>query len=142
MKVIIRTMLFMGIAFFIASCGSGQAEKTTANEQTEFGKSTVEVYYFHATRRCPTCNKIEEIAQNFVEQDYANSDVKFFSINFDEKENKEMVDKYKIGWSSLIIVSGDKNEDITDLAFQVATSDPKQMTDRMKSIIDGYLNIE
>ncbi len=140
MKAIGRTMLFLGFAFFVISCGSGQAEKTTENEQTVFGKSKVEVYYFHATRRCATCNRIEEIAQNVVEQDYGNSDVKFFSINFDEKENKAMVEKYQIGWSSLIIASAGDFEDITDLAFQMAMADPEKLEVRINEVIDAYLN--
>lgn len=133
------------IAVFLLMACNNSSKNETGSESTEesvYGLAKVEVLYFHATRRCPTCNKIEEIARNVVLQDYSKSDVKFYAINFDEKENKKIADRYNISWSSLVITSGDKSEDITDLAFQVITTDPKQMTDRMKSIIDVYLDME
>jgi len=144
MKTITRLFILAGIAFMIAACGNSKTNetKTDDSQAIEYGNAKVEVYYFHATRRCPTCNKIEDISKEFVLNSYKDNDVKYFSINFEESKNKDMAKKYNIAWSSIVIASGDKHEDITELAFQVINSDPAIMTDKIESIIDGYLNVE
>jgi predicted membrane-bound dolichyl-phosphate-mannose-protein mannosyltransferase len=144
MKTMNRLLILAGIAFLIASCGNSQTNEVKADNATatEYGAAKVEVYYFHATRRCQTCNKIEDVSKDFVNSNYKDADLKYYSINFEENQNKEIAKKYNVAWSSLYIASGDSYEDLTDLAFQVINTNPEQLTDRIKSIIDGYLNIE
>ncbi len=144
MKTMLKTLIIALVVISAASCGSSQTSDTNKADslKTEYGNAKVEVFYFHATRRCPTCLKIEEVAKELINTAYAGQDVKFYSINFDEDENKTIAEKYNVTWSSLFISSGEKFEDLTDLAFQVVTSDPKKLTDRMKSTIDVYLHVE
>lgn len=143
MKTIIQALLFAGFAFFMVSCGSSQADQSKEDKKgTEYGNSRVEVLYFHSARRCPTCLKIEEVAEEFVKTAYTDQDVKFYSINFDEDENRSIAEKYNVTWSSLFIASGERFEDLTDLAFQVVKTDPSELTGRMKSVIDVYLSTE
>jgi predicted membrane-bound dolichyl-phosphate-mannose-protein mannosyltransferase len=130
------------LVFVFASCGNQSGESTSQSDDSnsiEYGIAPVEVYYFHATRRCPTCNKIEDVAKEFVLNNYQDSGVKFFSINFEESQNKDIADRFNVAWSSIFIVSGDKFEDLTDLAFQVINANPKQLTDKIQSVIDLYL---
>ena len=120
-------------------CGNNKSNESGKEEATEYGIAKVEVFYFHATRRCPTCNKIEEVAKDFVGSAYAGQDVKFYSINFEEKQNTEIANKFNVTWSSLYISSGDRVEDITDLAFQVVNANPEQLTEKIQSTIDLFL---
>lgn len=129
------------VIFLLASCG-GASDKNdnTNNEPVVYGKAKAEVYYFHGNRRCATCNAIEELAKKFVEETYkGNSDVMFFAINFDKKENKEITEKFGVEWSSLFIASGDKKLDLTVEAFQYVKSDPDYLKGEMRDIIEGFL---
>jgi hypothetical protein len=143
MKALLKTVLLICMVCLIAACGNSRTEEEKAGETpTEYGVSKVEVYYFHTDRRCKTCLNIEEVAQNLIKSDYSDQDVKFYSINFDNDENKAIAEKYNVTWSSLFVTSGEKFEDLTDLAFQVANSEPQKLSDKMKEVIDLYLNIE
>lgn len=142
MKNLLTTLIIAFIAITFSSCGNSQTTESdqTDSSGTEYGIAKVEVFYFHATRRCPTCLKIEEVAKEVVETEYKDKDVRFYSINFDEESNKEISEKFNVSWSSLFISSGDQFEDLTDLAFQVATSDPDKLKEKIRSAIDIYLN--
>jgi thiol-disulfide isomerase/thioredoxin len=142
MKNLITTLIVAFIAITFTSCGNSQTSESEQSDttKTEYGIAKAEVFYFHATRRCPTCLKIEEVAKEVVESEYKDKDVRFYSINFDEETNKEISEKFNVSWSSLFISSGEQFEDLTDLAFQVATSDPDKLKEKMRSVIDIYLN--
>jgi len=143
MKTIFKSFTIISFMFLFIACGNSQSDQGKNDETpTEYGISKVEVYYFHTDRRCKTCLNIEEVAHNLIKSDYADQDVKFYSINFDKNENKSIAEKYNVTWSSLFVTSGEKFEDLTDLAFQVANSEPQKLSDRMKEVIDLYLNIE
>jgi thiol-disulfide isomerase/thioredoxin len=132
------TMIFVSV--LIISCGGIDKSKDESNENVVFGETKVEVYYFHGDRRCPNCNAIENVAKEFVDTDYKNNeDVKFFAINFDKKENKEIAKKYDISVSSLVIASGDSFMDLTIDAFQYAMTDPDYLKSEMKDIVEEYL---
>lgn len=102
-----------------------------AQGQDETVKNTVEVYYFHATMRCPTCLAIEEqtkktLDENFIEEIKSGS-VKLIVINLEEKENKELVKKFEVGWSSLFLYVAENNTtvNLTEDAFANARSHPE-----------------
>ncbi|OPZ95269.1 MAG: hypothetical protein BWY70_02043 [Bacteroidetes bacterium ADurb.Bin408] len=98
------------------------------------------MYYFHGNRRCATCNAIEELVKNFIADTYMdNPEVKFFVINFEKEENKEIAAKFGAEWSSLFIASGDKKLDLTVEAFQYVKSDPDYLKGEIKKIVDDFL---
>jgi thiol-disulfide isomerase/thioredoxin len=143
MKTINLLLLISSLAILV-SCGGNpenQEQNSDDNEiAKEYGKSKVEVFYFHGDRRCAGCNAIEKVASSFINDEYPNNeDVEFFAINYDKKENNEIVEKYKISMSSLIIASGDASIDLTIEAFQNASSNPDYLKGEMKDIIDNYL---
>ncbi len=132
------TLIFVSV--LIISCGGSDKSKDESNENVVFGETKVEVYYFHGDRRCPNCNAIENVAKETVSELYKNNDdVKFFAINFDKKENKEVAKKYDIRMSSLVIASGDSFMDLTIDAFQYAMTDPDYLKGEIKDVIDDYL---
>ncbi len=146
-----RKLLFILTAaifsFTIISCGgeaqstNGKEEKAAQEEQLVLGTHKVEVYYFHADRRCPSCNAVENVAKQTVTEQFANNeDVKFFSINFDRSHNKEIAAKYDIKWSSLIIVSGEKLMDLTLEGFQHAGTNPEIFEKEIVQVINEFLN--
>jgi hypothetical protein len=65
------------------------------------------VYYFHTTRRCASCKKIETysteaISTAFTEQ-LENGDIEFKMINTDEEENAHYNEDYQLYTKSLIL---------------------------------------
>ena len=64
-------------------------------------------YYFHGTRRCVSCKKIEAYSQVAIEEGFADEiksgQLEFHAINYDEKENKHYIKDYELYTKSLII---------------------------------------
>jgi hypothetical protein len=113
--VILSVMLF--------SC-TGNAQN---NEQkTETVTNKIEVIDFHSTRRCMTCNAIEENTKftlnNYFAKELESGKITFQSINVDDEKNYEMALKYEAAGTSLflnVVISGEETQiDITNFAFQ------------------------
>ncbi len=109
------------------------------------GQPKVEVYYFHATMRCPTCLAVEEqtkktLDENFAE-DLKSGVIKLTVLNLEEKENKAITEKFEIGWSSLILYvpGSDKSVNLTESAFANARSHPddfrKELQEKIKELL-------
>ncbi len=109
--------------------------------------TALEVIYFHATRRCPTCMAIEDNTKKtldtyFKEQQKAGT-IKFTIINVDEDKNKAIAEKYEATGSALFLtktVSGKENKtDMTDFAFSYARNNPEKFTSGLKDKINELL---
>ena len=65
-------------------------------------------YYFHGTRRCATCLKIEALSGEALKTGFPkaldNSQLVWRVINFEEPGNEHFVDEYKLYTQALIIV--------------------------------------
>ncbi len=83
-------------------------EKSTSPQPAQqVLKSKVVAYYFHGTRRCPTCLTIERYSREAVEQYFAKDvqegRLEFRSLNTDEPENRHYIEDYQIAFQSLIL---------------------------------------
>lgn len=141
MKQFISTLgfiLFMGIISVSGQCCSGNNEKTdnqaTCCDQSD-SKATVEAYYFHATRRCATCQAVEKVSEEAIKEYYGDK-VKFTSVNREKDENKDLTDKFNIHGQTLLIVKGDKVKNLTNYAFMNARSNPEKLKAKIKETID------
>jgi hypothetical protein len=103
----------------------------------------IEVYYFHFTRRCMTCNNVEKVSKEAVELQYAekvkSGEITFQSINLDEKEGEAIGAKLKVEGQTLLIVSGDKQVNLTDKGFLYANSSPDKLKAEIKKAIDNLI---
>ena len=99
------------------SCSAQDTKKQTTPTQVS---NKIEVYYFHFTRRCMTCNTVESEAKSALESlypaQYKSGAITFTGINLDEDSSKTAAEKCKVGGQSLLIVSGDKRIDGGGLA--------------------------
>lgn len=127
-----KSMLIL-LAFFMVSgvfAGSPATKK-------------VEVYYFHFTRRCMTCNNVEKVSKEAVEKQYPekvkSGEITFRSVNLDEKDGEAIGAKLKVEGQTLLIVSGDKRVDLTDKGFMYANNSPEKLTTEIKKAIDDML---
>lgn len=103
----------------------------------------VEVYYFHFTRRCTTCQNVENESKKAVEALYPEQvkkgEIIFQSVNLDEKEGEVIGKKYGIEGQTLIVISGSKRVDLTDKGFLYANSRPEKLQAEIKKAVDGML---
>lgn len=112
-------MLILMLAFLLPGFSSLAQESNTV-------ETKVDVYYFHAAKRCPTCEAIERetkktIERSFAEQ-YESGALKLHILNLDDEANEELVNKYEIYGSSLILVPANGGEvvNLTNKAFLYA----------------------
>ena len=103
----------------------------------------IEVYYFHFTRRCTTCQNVENVSRKAVETLYPEKikkgEISFQSVNLDEKAGEALGTKYKIEGQTLIIISGDKKVDLTEKGFMYANDSPEKLKAEIKKAVDGLL---
>lgn len=118
------------------SCNAQDNKKADAKTAVS---NKVEVYYFHFTRRCHTCESVESNAKLAVEQMYADKikagDYSFKGINLDDASSKAIAEKLGVGGQTLLIVCGSNKVDITSQGFMNAQNLEK-MKEEIKKAVD------
>jgi hypothetical protein len=131
-------LMFVGIGTSYAQCcAAAKAVKepcSAALNEACAEADEVKVYYFHATRRCATCNAVENVTKEALKETYGDK-VKFVSVNRDENINKELVGKYKVSGQTLLIVKGNKEVNLTNDAFMYARTSPDKLKEKLKEAI-------
>ncbi|HKL96374.1 MAG TPA: nitrophenyl compound nitroreductase subunit ArsF family protein [Paludibacteraceae bacterium] len=132
--------------FLLVACG----QKTTSNIPTEREtlQDGVEVLYFHGKQRCVTCNTIEQLTREVLEENFADElDTKtiiFNIIDISQPENEKIADEYEVTWSSLFVskwVNGVKiTTNMTDFGFSYAKNQPEEFKKGLKEKLDGVLH--
>jgi hypothetical protein len=142
MKRISSFLLLVIMTTSICACSGRSSTSPNGPSSMAPGKK-VEVFYFHFTRRCATCNNVEKVSKDAVETQFAaqvkNGEISFKSVNLDEKDGEAIGAKYKIEGQTLIIISGDKRVDLTDKGFLYANDSPDKLKAEIKKAVDGFL---
>lgn len=133
---IVITVLFALAFVNCTNSAKSDDNQTQSNIESNMGLENVKVYYFHGTRRCATCNAVEKVTREALNEYYQDK-IEFQSINRELDKNMKMVRKYKISSSTLIIVNGDKVENITNEAFMNARSNPEKLKAKVKETIES-----
>jgi thiol-disulfide isomerase/thioredoxin len=132
---------------FMISCSNDAENKNSkeeisnsisiTNEEAVNKVATANLVYFHFTKRCATCNAIEEIS-NEVAGKY-DEKVGFASYNLEEPKGEEMGKKLGADGQTLVLVYGDDQIDLTEDAFLNALSDPEKLkqiiNEKIKSVL-------
>lgn len=139
-----RIALFLSLATLamgMVSCGGSTEKKSTETATIEVAETAkVMVYYFHGKQRCKTCLAIQEIAGQTVAENFAkNDDVKFAELDYTEKANEPITNKYEVAGSSLIIVSDNEYKVLTDFAFGNALRNPNALNEEIVKVINEFL---
>lgn len=137
MKKLIPLLLLFGAFVF-----SGHTTASTQKAQASVSKPLkIELYYFHFTRRCATCQAVESETQAAIAKLYPEQVKKglisFKSVNLDEKTSESLAKKCKVEGQALLVMSGNKRVDITDQAFMYAKSNPEKFKAELKKAIDS-----
>lgn len=111
--------------------------------QQKMSKASVEVYYFHFTRRCVTCQAVETETQKAIATlyptPYKAGKIVFKSINLDEASSKQLAEKCQAEGQALLVISGSKRIDLTDTGFMYAKSKPEKLKAELKKVLDSLI---
>lgn len=153
-----KTLLFLtSLAVMATACTGGKSENNasqtaqvlqTEEVQPELHKERVEVLYFHGKKRCVTCNAIEQLTKEVIENDFADEvaggSLVFKVIDISDSANEAIADRYEVTWSSLFVNKWSNDEetrgDMTDFGFSYAKSSPDQFREGLKEKIQTLLN--
>jgi hypothetical protein len=141
MKRIALLLSIASAAMIMASCGGSAEKKTTETAKVEVAETAkVMVYYFHSKQRCKTCLAIQEVAGQTIAENFAdNADVKFLELDFTEKANEAIAEKFEVAGSTLIIASGDAHRNLTSDAFANALRNPETLKEIIVAEVNKHL---
>ena len=133
--VILLSFLFVGLMF----TSQAQTEKQQQDGQ-KISAEKIEVYYFHNTRRCATCQAIEDVTKSTLDEFYSeqlkSGSISFQSLNLEEDANEVIAKQLKVSGQTLLIVKNGKKKDLTNDAFMYATSKPDKLKQKIQKAID------
>lgn len=94
-------------AILLATVRIGGPNTSPAPGLAEGSAAPYRVYYFHRTVRCPSCEKIETLAQAAVEERFADEvaagRMMWKPLNIDEPQNQHFEDDYKLETQSVVL---------------------------------------
>ena len=136
-KLILLSVVLLAVSFL--SVNTLAADKKTQTTVSKAAK--VEVYYFHFTRRCVTCQAVETETKNAISALYPAQTKKglitFKTVNLDEKKSEALAKKCKAEGQALLVISGNKRIDLTEQGFMYAKSSPTKLKAELKKTIDS-----
>jgi len=145
-------IIFLLIATsFLVACNRGSQKSNNEQVKNEITQNTnlkLQIYYFHATHRCPTCNSIEANIKKVLESNFENEIeqgiINFTVLNVEDAENKNLAEKYQATGAALHLVdieNGKENDnDLTNYAFSYSRNQPEVFLQGMKDTINYYIN--
>ena len=140
MKALKPSLLFLCIAMMFFSCKPQTKENQTSES---VASNDVQVYYFHNTVRCATCNAVENETKVALEMFYKDQmtagTMEFTSLNLEDDQGKEMAQSLRVSGQTLLITKGDTHVNLTNEGFMNARTNPSKFHEILKTQIDKLL---
>jgi len=136
---LLSVFTLLAVISLTAQCCNSSAQKSNNSESESAAvaeAADVEVYYFHATRRCATCQAVEDVTKEALAEKYGEG-ISFKSINREEQSDHPMMKKHNVSGQTLLIVKGDKAENLTNYAFMNARTHPEKLKSKIKETIES-----
>jgi len=145
MKMLKPSILILLVALSLFACNAQTTDnQTNENQSAENVQSNdIQVYYFHNTKRCATCNAIEDetlmaLQMFYPEQTEAGS-IEFTSLNLEEEEGESMAQALQVSGQTLLIVKGETQVNLTNEGFMNARTNPTKFHETLRTQIDKLL---
>lgn len=133
--MIILLAAFMGIVLPSSGQTTGQQQKAESVDPDK-----VEVYYFHFERRCATCMAVESESEKAIRELYPekveSGEITFLSVNLEEESNEALAEKMDVSGQTLLVVRGDKQDNLTNTAFMYAKTSPEKLKKAIRESIE------
>ncbi|MBN2519737.1 MAG: hypothetical protein JXB17_04470 [Bacteroidales bacterium] len=136
-----KSIKLLFVAFMALSVNIACSAQTNSNNESNaqvLNENNVQVFYFHFTRRCMTCQAVEDVSKKAVTELYGDK-VSFAGYNLDEENGKAKGDELGVSGQTLLIVAGDTKINITNEGFMNARSNPEKLKAIIKEKIDPLL---
>ncbi len=139
-----KRIVFFGLMLsFLMSSMTFEAQNKKTQKVATTVSNKIEVYYFHYTRRCVTCNAVETVTKEAIAEMYPTQFKKgqiiFRSINLDEKKSEAIAKQCQAEGQQLLFMSKGKRIDLTDKGFMYAKSTPEKLKAEVKKTIEALL---
>jgi hypothetical protein len=138
-----KTIKFMFLLLVAVSLSACNAQTSQDQISTVADTDELQVYYFHFTKRCATCNAVENEAKVALEMFFADQlkegNIAFTSLNLDENDGKKMAEQLKVSGQTLLLVKDDQMVNLTNEGFMNARTKPDKFHEILRSSIDKYL---
>jgi len=107
----------------------------------------LQIIYFHAERRCPTCISIEDNTKKTLNTYFArqlkDGTISFQVLNVEDAKNQKFIEKYQAEGSALFLTHlVNKKEatiDFTNFAFSYSRNEPGKFISGLKTEIEKGL---
>jgi hypothetical protein len=135
-KLTFATLLFSTL---FLSCRHSKPSDQSLNPNAK-----LKVVFFHTRFRCNACNAIETNTKKVLIENYKtemeNGVISFASFNIDHSEYNELIEKYQVSYTSLLLIREDTAKtDFTYTAFEYAYKQPEKYAKLLKAEIDKNL---
>ncbi|NVK08481.1 MULTISPECIES: nitrophenyl compound nitroreductase subunit ArsF family protein [Tenacibaculum] len=133
----------LAISFILISCNNQNKNKSTSIDKSV---SKIEVFDFHSTHRCMTCNAIEANTKYTLNTYFApelkEEKITFQVVNVDKKENEKIAEKFEATGTALflnVIKNGKETQiNLTNFAFMNGNSQ-EEFSKELKTKIETEL---
>ena len=130
-------MLNLMLILFTFSCNAQSDKGEVSRHQSQ--AEMVEVYYFHFTQRCVTCQAVENETKKAIEELYSEAlneeKIVFVSFNLDNEEGKKMAEKLNISGQTLLVVKDEKHVNLTNDGFLYARTKPEKLREAIQKAV-------
>jgi len=136
------SVIFVGFVL-VAGCTTPAGQSKTAGFSSPVEK--VEVYHFHPTNGCRSCTTVgdyaEETVKEYFSNELKNGKLVFDHINYQDNANTDLVERYGVTGSSLMIGVYNKTSFTRESNHKVwyMTGNKTQYMNYLKGVIDQRL---
>lgn len=132
-------LLLLSVVFIsLSSSCNAQSDKGEVSESLS-KSDAVEVYYFHFTQRCATCQAIEDETKKAIEELYSEAldeeKIAFIALNLEEEDGKKMAEKLNISGQTLLVVKDGKQVNLTNDGFLYARTNPEKFREALQKAV-------
>ena len=145
MTILKHSLVMIAVVIALVSCNTQKpADQKTAGQKSETVISDeLQVYYFHNTKRCATCNAVEDetrvALEMFYEDHMKDGTMNFTSLNLEEEEGEKMAQELQVSGQTLLIVKGEARVNLTNEGFMNARTNPTKFHEILRTQIDQLL---
>ena len=140
MKAMKSTSIIMLIAISLFACNAPSSQDQS---NASVGEGDLQVYYFHFTKRCATCNAVENETNMVLEMFYTDQvkegNIAFTSLNLEEEDGKEMAKQLNVSGQTLLLVKDEEMVNLTNEGFMNARTKPDKFHEILRTQIDKLL---
>lgn len=130
---LLTSLIFLSLSFAL------KAQDVQSAKEEIVSTEKVEVYYFHNTRRCATCQAVEDVTKSSLKELYPEKlkkgELIFQSLDIEEDENEALAKKLNVSGQTLLVVKNGKKKDLTNDAFMYARNSPEKLKEKIKKAI-------